>query len=90
MGNRIVLVQLLLESRVKSHNYLIDQVNATSDCKASSGCTGRLKLVWVRLAGLVGVLGMTYSCYECTKHVVMLPSSVEHETTKQTVVGLTL
>ena len=31
---------------------LIDQVNATSGCKATSGCTGELKLVRVRLAGL--------------------------------------
>ena len=69
---------------------LIDQVNATSGCKATSGCTGELKLVRVRLAGLGGAVEMTYSCSECSRRVVTFRSSVEHETTKQTVVGLAL
>ena len=69
---------------------LIDQVNATSGCKATSGCTGELKLVRVRLAGLGGAVEMTYRCSKCTKRVVTFRSSVEHETTKQTVVGLAL
>ena len=69
---------------------LIDQVNATSGCKATSGCTGELKVVRVRLAGLGGAVEMTYRCSKCTKRVVTFRSSVEHETTKQTVVGLAL
>ena len=69
---------------------LIDQINATSMCKVNSGCTGKLKPACVRLAGLGGAVEMTFSCSGCKKGDVTFCSSVEHEISNQTVVGLAL
>ncbi len=67
----------------------IDQVNETSKC-ATPSCEGKLKPDSVKLVGLGGAVDIAYSCTGCLQRQLTFNSSIQHEASGQTAIGLAL
>ena len=67
----------------------VDQVNATSVC-ATPCCSGKLTPVSVTFAGLGGALQMQYNCTGCSQRQLVFNSSVQHEASGESAIGLAL